>query len=115
MGIITIQPGQPGQGMGYDVHQPIPYPFHIDTETGDCIRGRGTHELGDAPLGMPWRLIGFQRGTKQRLEFLFADFVHNPQKAVGRRPVFSDGRGGIFNLTEPITGVRSHEQKASVQ
>lgn len=103
--ILSIQPGQPGEGMDYNVRKPLPYPFHIDADTGQCVRGRGTEALGDVPAGAkPWVLVGFQRGNVQRLVMTVDDFVRDPQAAVGLVPVFAD-RGSIFALTEPITDV----------
>ena len=37
MSTITIQPGQYGEGMVYNVRKPLPYPYHLDPETGDCM------------------------------------------------------------------------------
>lgn len=103
---ITIQPGQPGEGMGYNVHLPLPYPFHIDADTGDCRRGRGTVDLGEAPAGRPWRLLGFQVTLEQQtLDVIREEFVDDPELAVGKYPVFLDADGGFFNLTVPITHV----------
>lgn len=110
---ITIQPGQASMGMDYDVHQPLPYPFHIDPDTGLCRRGRGTADLGEAPAGKPWQLLGFQACDMQCLVLTFADFVKRPTWAVGLRPVFSDRTGGVFALTVPITGVTEHEAVTS--
>ncbi|WP_263121154.1 hypothetical protein [Cellulomonas sp. RIT-PI-Y] len=104
---ITIQPGQPGQGMRYNVRQPLPYPFHIDADTGDCVRGRGTAELGDDPTGTtPWRLLGFQTGAVQELTLTFRQWLSDPEAGRGLFPVFIDWRGSIFHLTEPITDVK---------
>jgi len=102
--VISIQPGQPGEGMGYNVHKPLPYPFHIDPETGRCIRGRGTADLGEAPPGDPWVLVGFQTGDVQHVVLFLREFAQDPQKAVGLVPVFIDERG-MFALTVPITNV----------
>lgn len=99
---ISIQPGQPGEDMTYNVRKPLPYPFHIDANTGDCIRGRGTVDLGDArDYKRPWRLLGFQSGDVQTVVLTFDQFVARPQLAVGLRPVFVDHED-IFSLTEPI-------------
>lgn len=105
--VITIQPGQPGMGLDYDVHQPLPYPFHIDPATGDCTRGRGTPEFEpDMNAGdSPWRLIGFQESDIQEVVLTLDEFVADPQAAVGLVPVFVDANDGFFNLTVPITAV----------
>lgn len=109
---ITIQPGQPGNGLDYDVHRSVPYPFHIDAGTGACTRGRGTSDLGEAPEGSPWRLIGFQSGDIQELVLGFADFTQDPSRAVGLVPVFTDAEVGIFALREPVTDVTDHRTSA---
>lgn len=104
MSTITIQPGQPGRGMEYDVHLPLPYPFHIDAKTLKCTRGRGTQDLGEDPTGVtPWRLLGFQRGDVQELVLTAREFVANPSLSVGLVPVFIDWRGAIFSISTPIT------------
>ncbi|MBO9556730.1 hypothetical protein [Cellulomonas sp.] len=107
--VVTIQPGQPGMGLDYDVREPLPYPFHVDVATGDCTRGRGTAEAGDDPTGTtPWRLLGFQRGDVQELVLTLRDFAADPQSAVGLVPVFLNWRGGVFSLAVPITNVTVH-------
>ena len=50
---IILQPGQPGEGMNYNVHKPLPYPFHVDADTGDVRPGPQTGNE-------EWRLVGFQ-------------------------------------------------------
>lgn len=95
---ITIQPGQPGEGMGYNVHKPLPYPFHVDTKTGDVIQGPPT-EFDD------WRLLGFQPdvGT-QSVELTRSVWLAGDVDAcVGMVPVFIDSDGGMFSLDVPIT------------
>lgn len=105
---ITIQPGQPGEDMDYNVHKPLPYPFHINTENGDCVHGRGTDEF-DLPKGrMPWRLIGFQiLRDVQELDHTLEEFIEHPEAiAIGHYPVFIH-EGDIFSLDVPITSVRA--------
>jgi len=105
--VISIQPGQLDEGMGYNVHKPLPYPFHIDAASGACKHGRGTSELGDAPEGKPWVLIGFQRGEEQSIVVTFAEFCEDPSAAIGLRPVFV-GHGSFFALSVPVTDVTDH-------
>lgn len=94
---ITIQPGQPGEGMNYNVHKPLPYPFHVNTETGDVMSGPHTGNE-------TWRLVGFQPDADtQTVTLRREDFAAEPNKAVGLCPVFVDEHGCMFNLTEPIT------------
>lgn len=103
---ITIQPGQSGEGMDYNVRLPLPYPFHVDVDTGDCVRGRGTVDVGDAPAGRSWRLLGFQATLEQQtLDVILQEFVADPELAVGKYPVFLGPDSGFFNLTLPITHV----------
>lgn len=104
---ITVQPGQPGMGMDYDVRVPLPYPFHIDATTGDCTRGRGTTDQDEATNGRPWRLIGFQAGDVQELVLTLVDFASDPQAAYGLVPVFVDGKSP-FALGVPVIDVIDH-------
>lgn len=91
---ITIQPGQPGEGMDYNVRKPLPYPIHVDPDTD---RARWGNE--------EYVLIGFQwTAEDQTVAFLASTFYEDPQVAVGTYPVFADG-GRFFNLTTPITRV----------
>lgn len=99
MATITIQPGQPGEGMNYNVLKPLPYPWHIDTETGDV--GRQEFWKGD-----PARLMGFQATAEvQRVVLFMEDFFADPQKAVGMFPVFQRENGSMYNTIVPITDV----------
>lgn len=101
MSTISIQPGQPGEGMGYNVNKPLPYPFHIDPETGECKHGRGTAEFD----GATWTLLGFQaREDVKHVDLYRHEWLDDPQQAVGMFPVFGGG-DAIFNLTVPITDV----------
>ncbi len=106
--VITILPGQTGQGMDYDVKEPAPYPFHIDTRTGACLRGRGTADLLEAPVGRPWRLVGFRRvADEDRLDLPLRDFVAEPAAAIAMYPVFRAAHA-TFGLLEPVTGYARH-------
>lgn len=99
MEIIQIQPGQPGEGMNYNVNKPLPYPWHIDPKNGNV--GRQDFWKGD-----PLRLLGFQDTAEvQRLDMMFGAFVADPEAAVGKFPVFLKKGGGMYNITEPITSV----------
>ncbi|HEY0117548.1 MAG TPA: hypothetical protein VGC04_02085 [Cellulomonas sp.] len=106
--VITILPGQTGQGMGYDVKEPAPYPFHIDTRTGECVRGRGTSDLLEAPVGRPWRLVGFQHFAEAgRLDLSLDAFASEPAAAIAMFPIF-DAAHATFCLREPVTGYVVH-------
>ena len=106
MPTITIQPGQPDEGMGYNVAKPLPYPWHIDTESGEV----GHQEFWN---GEPFRLLGFQKNAQvQMVDLMLDQFVENPNLAVGMYAVFSDKDGGMYNITVPITHVHSVTVKA---
>lgn len=95
---ITIQPANTPTG-DYDVSEPLPYPFHIDAETGDV--GRQDFWKGD-----PLRLIGFQSTAEtQRVDVHFEDFAAYPESAVDRFPVFVRADGTIYSMTNPIRSV----------
>lgn len=93
--IITIQPGQHGEGMGYNVLKKLPYPFHIDGETGKCVRGQGVTKT------FTWRLMGFQN-RKEEIILTREQFHLTPHRAIGKYAVFYTG-SGITALTVPIT------------
>ena len=94
---ISIQPANTPAGE-YDVSLPLPYPFHVDPETGDV--GRQDFWKGD-----PARLLGFQRGNIQRVDLTVKAWAADPQQAVGMCPVFLRADGSMFNLTNPIMTV----------
>ncbi len=97
MSIISIQPGQPGEGMHYNVHKPLPYPFLIDTDTGNVGRQ-------DFWKGEPAALVGFQRElTEQRIDITVSSFAQNPDTVVGMFPVFTNDAGNFYTLTTPVT------------
>lgn len=106
---ITIQPGNTSDGT-YDVRQPLPYPYHVNAETGDV--GRQDFWKGD-----PARVLGFQRtADRQRIDLLWEDAAKDPQQIVGMYPVLLDtspGRetdeGQMYNLTVPITDVATSD------
>lgn len=99
---ITLQPGQPGEGLGYNVRKPLPYPLFVDRDgytenvPGFALAGRaGRRE--DLP-----KLIGFQEGEVQTVVLFREDFLVDPSAAVGLCPVFA-AEGSMFALTVPIT------------
>ena len=96
---ITIQPGQPGEGMEYNPLKSLPYPYHINPDTGDVARQ-------DFWQGDPARLLGFQASRDvQRVSLWLSDFSTAPAKAVGMFPVFLRRDGSMYNLADPITSV----------
>ena len=53
----------------------------------------------------PVRLVGFQNEAGvQRVSLFVTDWEKDPQSAVGKFPVFSDGKG-LFVVTLPIESV----------
>lgn len=97
--MITIQSGQPGEGMKYNPAKPKPYPYHIDPATGDVDRQ-------DVWKGDPLRLMGFQAESDiQRVALHLKDFAADPQAAVGMFPVFLSADGGMYSLSAPIVSV----------
>lgn len=99
MTTITIQPGQPGEGMRYDVMKPLPYPYHVDAKTGEA--GRQEFWRGD-----PAVLLGFQeQADTQRVDLFLTEWVTDPQKAVGMFPAFARTDGSMYTLMVPITSV----------
>jgi hypothetical protein len=101
--VITIQPGNSMDGT-YDVHQPMPYPFHVDAATGDV----GYQDLWK---GQPFRVLGFQKEVDvQQIDLHWKYAAADPEKIVGMFPVLLDTsgeEGTIYQLTFPITDVSS--------
>lgn len=93
---FSLQPGQAGEGMHYNVRKPLPDPIHVDQMLA-CT-------WGDQGMG---KLLGFQEGDVQTVVLHVEDFKEDPQKAVGLHPVFLD-RTGMFNLDVPLTDVSDH-------
>lgn len=99
---LSIHPGQPGEGMNYNVNKPLPYPYHVDADTGDVKPGPQTNNES-------WRLLGFQPDADtQHVEVWREDWLNEPNTAVGLVPVFVDADGGMFSLDVPVTRVTDH-------
>lgn len=104
---ISLQPGQPGEGMNYNVHKPLPYPSHVDADTGDVRPGPQTGNAAG-------RLIGFQPDVDtQRVDLWREVFVVDSQKA-GMVPVFVDATGGMFSLDVPVLKVADNRPKTEL-
>lgn len=104
MTIRTIHPNQPGVALGqYDVHQPSPYPYHIDEE-GFVLRQ-------DFWNGDPHALLGFQKLVhRQQLDVPVQDWwALSPESVVGMYPIFS-GNGEIYTDTRPVSKVIEGEK-----
>lgn len=103
--VITIQPGNSPDGT-YDVRWPMPYPFHVDAETGDV----GYQDLWK---GDPFRVVGFQKEVDvQKVDLHWHDAAADPQKIVGMFPVMLGTNGEepkMYNLDTPITDVSVQE------
>lgn len=98
---ISLQPANTPTGE-YDVSKPLPYPFHIDAETGEV--GRQDFWRGD-----PLRLLGFQNDADiQRVDVHFPDFAADPDVAVGKFPVFVRADGSIYSMTNPVKSATAY-------
>jgi hypothetical protein len=80
----------------YNVHKPLPYPFHIDAD-GSVLRQ-------DFWKGEPSRLIGFQENADvQKVDLLAETWLASDDEAPeGWYPVFMDDDGGFWNHAYPI-------------
>lgn len=106
MTLITIQPGNTTTGE-YDVHKPLPYPYHVDAATGDVDRQ-------DFFKGTPAAVIGFQDDADvQVVDLLWKDAAADPDRIVGKFPVLVDSNGNIYSLTVPITSTYVTEGESS--
>lgn len=77
----------------------LPYPYFIDTQTGDVGRQ-------DVWKGDPRRLMGFQnRADVQRVDVFLEDFAANPEAAIGKYPVFLRDDATMYNTTTPIESI----------
>lgn len=95
-GTYSLQPGQPGQGMDYNVNMALPYPILLEEGLTAPPGSRGVVSAGD-------KLIGFQRGDAQTLVLTTEQFEENPGQALGLVPVFSDG--AFYALNVPVTKI----------
>lgn len=93
MATITIQPATLP-----DLTRP--YPWHIDTATGDV--GRQEFWKGD-----PYRLMGFQKASDsvQRVTVFLEDFTATPDKAIDMQPVFIRADGSMYSSSHTIETV----------
>lgn len=98
MTTISIQPGQPGMEQQYDPMLPLPYPFHVDADTGMI-------ERQDFWRGEPAQLLGFQEGTVQRIVLYRHEWAKDPDSAIGLRPVFANDDGTMWSHVGQITSV----------
>lgn len=100
----SIHPQQPGVPLGeYDVHQPLPYPFHIAPN--------GNVQRQDFWRGQPLALIGFQADVDvQKVDLLTsAWFEGEPTAAVGMFPVFAARGGQFYTDTRPVARVEASD------
>lgn len=80
----------------YDVHKPLPYPFHIEPD--------GAVARQDFWRGEPARLAGFQRDADEnRVDVRVEDWLADPELDVtGTFPVFVDADGSIWRHAFPV-------------
>lgn len=99
--VITIQPANSADGT-YDVHEPLPYPYHVDAATGDVGRQ-------DFWKGVPFRVLGFQKDVDvQQVDLWWEEAAADPDQIVGMFAVMldtSEEEPHMYNLTRPISSV----------
>ncbi len=80
----------------YDVHKPLPYPFHIDAE-GNVLRQ-------DFWRGEPERLVGFQeKADVNHVDLRVQDWLATGDEAPeGWHPVFVDADGTMWSHAFPV-------------
>lgn len=103
MEIITIQPGNTPDGT-YDVDRPLPYPFHVESASGEIGRQ-------DFWKGAPARVLGFQCDRdRQEVDISWEDAADHPELIEGKFVVLldtSETEPRIYNHTCPIVSVSS--------
>ena len=92
MRTISVQPGQPGEGLEYNPKKRLPYPIHIDPETGTARWGKGEYTL-----------VGFQQDFNSDIDLLADEFYEQPSLAIGQLIVLCDQAGRFHSTTTPIT------------
>jgi hypothetical protein len=101
--LITIQPSNAPDGT-YNVHEPWPYPFHVDSATGNVTRQ-------DFWKGAPAQVLGFQVDReRQEVDLLWEDAAEHPELIEGMFAVLldtSEGEPTIYNTVCPIASVSS--------
>lgn len=96
--IISLQRASTPTGAA-DLSRPVPYPFHIEAETGNV--GRQDFWKGD-----PLRLMGFQNDADvQRVNVLYREFAADPQIAEGKFAIFMRADGSMYTDMLPIDSV----------
>lgn len=104
--LITIRPGNAPDGT-YNVHEPLPYPFHVDAATGEVGRQ-------DFWKGQPFRVLGFQTDAEaQTVDLRWEEAAADPERIKGMFAVLLDTSGDestIYHLTCPITDVTVTEK-----
>lgn len=111
MTTITIQPGQPGEGMEYNPAEPLPYPIFVgDDDRCENVPGYPPNRVGVERDTLPI-LVGFQPDVEtQSVDLLAEDWRRDPSTAIGMVPVFFEPGGiseGMFSLAVQITSVHA--------
>lgn len=98
MKIASVQPSvNPETGA-------LPYPIHIDLETGEV-------QQQSFWRGSLTRVLGFQADPEvQRVDLWFEDFAADPSKAEGMLIVGRGDKGGIAQYATPIRSVTVSER-----
>ncbi len=117
--LISLQPGQPGEGLDYCPSKPLPYPIFVgDDDRCENVPGKDpagvryplAREVAGSGRRMLPKLVGFQKGAAPNPESMLSvdRWRLDPETAVGMYPVFCEPAGfdaGMFNLNVPITSV----------
>lgn len=107
---VSIQPAQ-GETVGeYDVHKPLPYPFHIEPD--------GSVARQDFWQGTPARLAGFQVDPKvmkvEIFDFQWLADLDTVERVVGMHAVFIDSSGSMWTDRRPVERVTVHAAPTAV-
>ena len=93
---ITVQTGNTQSGT-YDVHQPLPYPFHCEAATGRV----GRQDFWQCEV---YRIVGFQQQLEvQTVDLFWAEAAQQPERMHGMFPVVVDSDGNLSVWTTPVT------------
>jgi hypothetical protein len=100
--IYSIQQANTESGE-YDVHESIPYPYHVETD--------GKIGRQDLWQGDPEVLVGFQaKAHVQEVDLLWQVAVSAPEKIPGMFPVFCRSNGSFYSSSLPVERVTvTHE------
>ena len=99
--IITLQPSAYTDQLTDDGTEltKLPYPFHVDAETGNV-------ERQDLWQGKPRRVIGLQHDiSKRQVDLWWDKAVNDPQQVVGMYIITQDDDGSIATHLSAVANV----------